>query len=159
VNLTLGPDGAVYVLDFYRPVIETPLSLPDDIKKRLPLESQGKGRIWRITTDAAGSRPARPALRQPRAAELLDDLADPNRWWPITAQRLLIERQDRAAVKPLEELARTGAAAVGRAHALWALDGLKALREELVVRALRDAEPGVREQALRLADTRLPGSK
>ena len=35
VWLTLGPDGAIYVLDFYREVIETPLSLPDDIKARL----------------------------------------------------------------------------------------------------------------------------
>ncbi len=48
VHLTLGPDGALYVLDFYREVIETPLSLPDDIKEKLNLESRRRGRIWRI---------------------------------------------------------------------------------------------------------------
>ena len=49
--LTVGPEGAIYVLDFYREVIETPLSLPDDIKKRLNLESRGRGRIWRIVPE------------------------------------------------------------------------------------------------------------
>jgi hypothetical protein len=46
VHLTVGPEGALYVLDFYREVIETPLSLPDDIKKRLNLESRQRGRIY-----------------------------------------------------------------------------------------------------------------
>src|SRR6266849_665132 len=53
VWLTLGPDGGLYVLDFYREVIETPLSLPDDIKKKLNLESRGRGRIWRIVPEGA----------------------------------------------------------------------------------------------------------
>src|SRR5262249_36357964 len=48
---TLGPDGGIYVLDFYREVIETPLSLPEDIKKQLNLETRGRGRIWRIVPD------------------------------------------------------------------------------------------------------------
>ena len=51
VHLTVGPDGALYVLDFYREVIETPLSLPDDIKKKLNLESRDRGRIWRIVPE------------------------------------------------------------------------------------------------------------
>jgi putative membrane-bound dehydrogenase-like protein len=159
VNLTLGPDGAIYLLDFYRPVIETPLSLPDDIQKRLDLESQGKGRIWRITTAKAGKRHPRPSLKKAPTRDLVARLADPNLWWRITAQRLLIERGDRGAVKPLEELARTSRSAVGRAHALWTLDGFGALDEGLMLKALADPEPGVREQALRLADARLPGSK
>src|SRR5262249_28544074 len=49
VHLSLGPDGAIYVLDFYREVIETPLSLPEDIKRRVNLQSRARGRIWRIT--------------------------------------------------------------------------------------------------------------
>src|SRR6185369_13439340 len=53
VILCHGPDGAVYLLDFYREVIETPLSLPDDIKAKLNLESRGRGRIWRIRADGA----------------------------------------------------------------------------------------------------------
>ena len=58
VHLSIGPDGAIYVLDFYREVIETPLSLPDDIKKQLNLESRGRGRIWRIAPNGLQGREA-----------------------------------------------------------------------------------------------------
>jgi putative membrane-bound dehydrogenase-like protein len=159
VHLTLGPDGAIYVLDFYREVIETPLSLPDDIKKRLNLESRARGRIWRITTAPPGTRPPRVALHKESAAQLVAHLADPNLWWRLTAQRLLFQQPDRAAIAPLEELARTSKSAVGRAHALWTLEGLGALKPAQIERALKDSEEGVREQALRLAESQLRGSK
>jgi putative membrane-bound dehydrogenase-like protein len=160
VHLSLGPDGAIYVLDFYRPVIETPLSLPDDIKKRLDLETQGKGRIWRIRPAGVrvDRRHRKPALGKAATRALVGHLADANLWWRLTAQRLLVERQDRTAVEPLRELARTAKLAPARAHALWTLDGLRALPEGLILAALKDPEPGVREQALRLADDRLAGS-
>jgi putative membrane-bound dehydrogenase-like protein len=156
VHLTLGPDGALYVLDFYREVIETPLSLPDDIKKRLNLESRGRGRIWRIRT--AGQPQRRPSLRKASTQTLVEHLDDANLWWRLTVQRLLIERQDRSAVRWLRELAGTSKSAPGRAHALWTLHGLKALTEEDIEQALKDAVPGVREQALRLAEEYSPGS-
>jgi putative membrane-bound dehydrogenase-like protein len=160
VHLTIGPDGALYVLDFYREVIETPISLPEDIKKRLNLESRGRGRIWRIAADvpAGTPKPARPALSKATTAELVSHLADSNAWWRLTAQRLLFERQDRAAVAPLKELAASPKSAPGRAHALWTLEGLKSLDDGLILRALKDPEAGVREQALRLADRRLAAS-
>jgi putative membrane-bound dehydrogenase-like protein len=151
VNLTIGPDGALYVVDFYREVIETPLSLPDDIKKGLNLESRRRGRIWRIVPDKAKPGP-RPALRKARSEELVQQLANPNSWWRLTAQRLLVERQDRSVVPALEKLARESKSAYGRAHGLWTLDGLGALPDELVIHALGDPLPEVREQALRLAE-------
>ncbi len=159
VHLTLGPDGAIYVLDFYREAIETPLSLPDDIKKKMNLESRGRGRIWRIVPETSANAKRKPALRQAPAAELVEHLADANLWWRLTAQRLLVERQDKAAVKPLEKLARDANFAPGRAHALWALHGLGALDDAAIERALKDRDPGVREQALRLADDRLAKSE
>jgi putative membrane-bound dehydrogenase-like protein len=159
VHLTLGPDGAIYVLDFYREAIETPLSLPDDIKKKMNLESRGRGRIWRIVPDTPASKKRKPALRKAPTDELVKHLADANLWWRLTAQRLLVERQDRDAVKPLETLARDAAFAPGRAHALWTLRGLGALDDTVVEHALKDRDAGVREQALRLADERLAKSE
>jgi putative membrane-bound dehydrogenase-like protein len=164
VWLTLGPDGALYVLDFYREVIETPLSLPDDIKKKLNLESRGRGRIWRVVAEREGMNDRekaqrKPGLRQAPTKDLVAHLADANLWWRLTAQRLLVERQDREAVKPLEALAASPKSAVGRAHALWTLHGLKALSDERIEQGLKDAEAGVREQALRLAEDRLVGSE
>jgi putative membrane-bound dehydrogenase-like protein len=158
VHLTIGPDGALYVLDFYREVIETPLSLPEDILRRVNVESRGRGRIWRITTAPTGARRPRPSLHRANTLALVAHLADGNSWWRLTAQRLLTERQDRTAIKPLEKLATWPRSAVGRAHALWTLDGLAALKVEQIEQALQDAEPGVREQALQLAEGRLAES-
>jgi putative membrane-bound dehydrogenase-like protein len=158
VFLTIGPDGAIYVADFYREVIETPLSLPDDIKKAVNLESRGRGRIWRIVPEGRPLKRARPALRSASAEELAHHVADQNPWWRFTAQRLLVERQDKAAVKPLETVARSAQHAPGRAQALWTLRGLKALDDALIIAALKDSEAGVREQALRLAEEHLPTS-
>jgi putative membrane-bound dehydrogenase-like protein len=161
VHLSLGPDGGLYILDFYREVIETPLSLPDDIKKRLNLESRGRGRIWRVVADTpeGAKKPRRrPALGKAASKDLVPLLADPNLWWRLTSQRLLVERQDRSAIAAVEKLAQ-GPSAVGRGHALWTLHGLKGLRDEVIEAALKDAEPGVREQALRLADERLVSSE
>jgi putative membrane-bound dehydrogenase-like protein len=158
VHLTLGPDGAIYILDFYREVIETPLSLPDDIKKRLHLESRGRGRIWRITTAAAGTKPPRVALHKASTAQLVAYLADDNLWWRLTSQRLLFERQDKKAIEPLRKLL-SSSKAVARAHALWTLDGLGALTTEEVTNAVSDPEAGVREQALKLAESRLASSQ
>jgi putative membrane-bound dehydrogenase-like protein len=160
VFLTVGPDGELYVLDFYREVIETPLSLPDDIKAKLHLESRGRGRIWRVAADGGTDKKERkkPNLSKATAKELASQLADANAWQRLTAQRLLVERQDADAVKPLEELFRTTKSAPGRAHALWTLRGLKALDDVLIEAALKDPESGVREQALRLCDERLAAS-
>jgi putative heme-binding domain-containing protein len=74
-------------------------------------------------------------------------------WWRETAQRLLVERQDRLAVPALESLAVRGNE-VARGHALWTLEGWGALDEDLLVIALGDRNPRVREQALRLAARR-----
>jgi putative membrane-bound dehydrogenase-like protein len=156
VHLTLGPDGALYVLDFYREVIETPLSLPDDIKKKLNLESRGRGRIWRIS--AAGQPRRRPSLRKASTQALVEHLIDGNLWWRLTAQRLLVERQDQEAGKHVRKFALQAKSAPGRAHALWTLHGLKALTDEDIEHALKDPEAGVCEQALRLSDERLATS-
>jgi putative membrane-bound dehydrogenase-like protein len=157
VWLSVGPDGALYVLDFYREAIETPLSLPDDIKKTVNLESRGKGRIWRIVPEGA-RRGKKPALSKAPAAELVRHLDEPNAWWQLTAQRLLVERQEREAVPGLQRLAREAKVPAGRAHALWTLEGLHALDDGPIEQALKDPEPGVREQALRLAEGRLRSS-
>jgi putative membrane-bound dehydrogenase-like protein len=157
VNLTIGPDGALYVVDFYREVIETPLSLPDDIKKKLNLETRGRGRIWRIVPENA-PKPKKPALGKATAAELVKHLDDPNPWWRLTAQRLLIEREDKSVRRALEKLAAEANTAPGRAHALWTLHGHGNLTEDQILQALNDRHPGVRAQGLRLAEERLAAS-
>jgi putative membrane-bound dehydrogenase-like protein len=151
VWLSTGPDGAMYVLDFYREVIETPLSLPEDLKKQLNLESRGRGRIWRVapTGFKPEKQPDFSALKPPQLAE---ELISPNPWRRITAQRLHVEREERAAVPTIRGLLEKARGTPGRVNLLWTLHGLGALTADDVLPALRDAEAGVREIAVRLTE-------
>jgi putative heme-binding domain-containing protein len=153
------------MVDFYREVIETPRSLPDDMKPKLVLKSQERGRIWRIVPD--GPRDIRkPQMSKMQSADLVQLLSDANIWWRLNAQRVLVERQDKSVVPALRglvvksyEQAMPGMDArlrgAVRSHALWTLHGLDSLNEFFLLAALEDKSPGVRAQALRLAEEQM----
>jgi putative membrane-bound dehydrogenase-like protein len=144
-NFATGPDGALYVCDMYRECIEHPRSLPDFIKKHLDLTSgKDRGRIWRIIEQDA-PKFSKPKLQS--IEELAAAIERPEAWWRQTAARLLFQRQDKAALAPLEKLLQAKAPET-RAAALWALDGLGAKRGEDL---LKDPSPDVREQAVKLS--------
>src|SRR5262249_4290208 len=129
VYLCLGPDGALYLADFYREIIETPLSLPDDIKKRWNLNSRGKGRIWRIRAEGKYTAPfaGGKTLADASQAELIAQLENKNRWWRITAQRLLVERRDDPS-GGLAGVIRQSDSTLAVVHALWTLRGVEERR-------------------------------
>lgn len=149
VFLTVGPDGALYLCDFYREVIETPMSLPDDIKARFNLESRGRGRIWRVAP--AGSKAEFPgALAEASPRERVEALGHPNAWWRMTAQRLLAREGEKKVVPLLREFLARAPSPVARVHALWTLHG----HGEEGAAGLDDPDPRVREHAVRLAEAR-----
>jgi putative membrane-bound dehydrogenase-like protein len=151
VNLETGPDGALYVVDMYRAVIEHPDWVPEELKHR-PDERYGddRGRIYRVVP-VGWQRRAVPRLGDASTADLAAMLGHANSWRRETAARLIFERQDRSVVPVLRELARGANAGRTRVHALWALAGLDALDHDTIIAALHDDEPRVREQAVMLA--------
>jgi putative membrane-bound dehydrogenase-like protein len=152
VQFANGPDGCLYVIDMYRELIEGADFLPPQILKHLDVSSGlNRGRIYRIVPEGF-QRPKPPRLSTATTAELVALLEHPNGWHRDTASRLLYQRQDRSAIAPLKKLAAESKSALGRLHALYALDGLQSLEAGLVAKALRDPEPRLREQALRLAE-------
>jgi len=158
VGVEMGPDGGLYLIDMQRDVIEHPDYIPEKVKATLNLRAgDDRGRIYRITPKG-GLPVVKPRLHRAATSELVAHLSDPNPWWRGTAQRLLIERQDRAAVPALKKLAASSSEPLARLHALWSLQGLQAADEPLALRALTDAQPGLRENALLLAEQLLPGS-
>lgn len=147
-----APDGTLYIMDVYREVIEHPASLPPIIKKHLDLTSgRDRGRIYRVVPEGFKQRKP-PRLSNASTAELVATFEHPNAWHRETAARLLFERQDRAAIGPLTKLAAESKSPLGRMHALYALAGLDALQPAVVLRALDDEAPGVREHAIKLAE-------
>lgn len=93
VNLSHGPDGALYICDMYRAVIEHPDWVPVELKNR-PDERYGddKGRIYRIVRKEPRAQPAVPQLDQATITELSVLLSHPNAWQRDTAFRLLTQR-------------------------------------------------------------------
>ena len=157
VNMYVGPDGALYVLDYYRKVIESPEWMSEDAINAGDLyDGTDKGRIFRISP-----KDAKPAewtkglkLGDASSEELVKNLANPNAWWRMNAQRLLIDRADKNAVHALVEMT-TNPSAMGRLHALWTLEGLGELKQEQIEQALKDSEAGIRENAVQLAELHL----
>jgi putative membrane-bound dehydrogenase-like protein len=147
-----APDGNLYIADVYREVIEHPASLPPVIKRHLDLTSgRGMGRIYRVVPDGYEQRQL-PRLDQASTAELVKTLNHANGWHRDTAARLLYQRQDQAAIEPLERQAINSESPLGRMHSLYALDGMGGLTEAVLLRALADVSPGVRRHAVRLTE-------
>ncbi len=168
VNLAVGPDGALYVCDMYRKTIEHPEYLPEATRKVTDFES-GKtmGRIYRVVAETPNAKlqtpkrfqtPKKFDLGKASDAELCDQLNNPNSWWRMTAHRLLLQREIRHTKRYLEKLVFSAQTPETRVHALNILNDSASLPEELIEGALRDTDPGVREHAIRLAESMLPGT-
>ena len=149
--MVTGPEGALYVVDMHREVIEHPEWIPDAVEETLDLRAgDDKGRIYRIVP-REGLPAVRPGLAEAELPALVDGLAHPNKWWRDTAQRLLVERGDAVAVEPLRYVIGHSPAPLARLHALWTLQGLGALTAGDLRRAVQRGPAGVRESAAVLA--------
>jgi putative membrane-bound dehydrogenase-like protein len=159
VNMTVGPDGALYLLDYYRMVIEHPEWMSSQHHHSPDLtKGDDRGRIYRIVPDAGIGTLKGVRLGSASDEELVAQLSNPVVWWRRTAQRLLIDRHAVQAVPALVKLFKTASSPQGRVHALWTLEGLEKLEPPLISKALDDREAGVRENAIILAEQHLSGS-
>jgi len=140
-----GPDGALYVVDMYRLVLEHPEWIPAEMVKGLDLRAgEDKGRIYRIAK--AGAAKAATLLPDPVKA-----MASSNGWMRDTAQRLLIERHDTSAVPELKKLlTATPAVRTQAAFTIMQLGGMKA---EEVFATIKPLTPHIRAAALTATGT------
>ena len=155
VNLYVGPDGALYVVDYYRQIIEHPEWMGEEVVKSGQLyNGHDMGRIYRISTTDAKPAEWTKGLKLGAASseELVKHLGDPNAWWRMNAQRLLVDRQDKNVVPALEQMAGSASSALARVHAMWTLEGMGGLKVEQISKALKDAEPGLRRNAIKMAE-------
>jgi mono/diheme cytochrome c family protein/glucose/arabinose dehydrogenase len=144
VDVSQGPDGAIYVADFYNPIIGH-----YQASYRDPKRDKTHGRIWRI------SAKGRPSIQQPDLAKmdapaLLEQLGSPERWTRYQAQRVLFWKPTDEVVKALDawtakvtdEALLRGALGIYEAH--------ETVRPELLKRLLASKDARVRAYATRM---------
>ena len=155
VNLRVGPDGALYVLDMHRGVIEHPEWIPDSVEAALDLyEGDDRGRVYRIVPSRGLPAWAEDggALDRSQTTDLVDALGHANRWRRLTAQRLLVQEHHAepppALVTSLRERVLETGNTLGRLHAMWSLAGLGALDGGSLEALFGDPHPEVRRNAV-----------
>jgi len=158
VDLQFGPDGALYVADFYNRIIghyEVPLDHPG--------RDRTSGRIWRIAcvgeplateirngTAKLPKTPPAPNLRKAKAEELVELLAHPQQAVRIRALDELTDRIGKDAIPWLRRGARTSSDANARALSVWGLFRLDALDDATLASAAGDSNALVRVHACRV---------
>lgn len=150
-----GPDGALWVVDMYRYMIEHPDWLTPAGREELkPFYRHGddRGRIYRVVKKGTPVRKV-PDYTQMSTSELVTALNSPNGIQRDLASQTLQWRNDAAAVKPLQQLVEEGKSALARLQALCTLDGLSQLSADVLQVGLADQNPGVRRHAIRLSET------
>lgn len=155
VNFYVGPDGALYVVDYYRQIVEHPEWMSKEVNESGALyNGSNKGRIYRIVPK--GGLPmdwlGKLELSKLPDEQLIELLQNPNSWWRRTAQRLLFQRKT-SAIAAVQDVAQNATLPEARVHALWLLEGLGKLSPEVLEANLAHPVAGVRENAIKLAES------
>ena len=151
VQVRTGPDGALWVVDMYRHVIEHPIWIPPGELAKLDLRAGSTmGRIYRIYPKEKPPRPM-PRLDKLDTAGLVAALDSPNGWQRDMASQMLLWKKDDTAVSLLEKMTENNRPEA-RLHALCVLEGLGKLRPQIVEISLKDRHPGVRRNVIRLTE-------
>jgi putative membrane-bound dehydrogenase-like protein len=150
-----GPDGALYVVDMYRFLIEHPRWIPAERLAQIDIRAGAdKGRIYRIKPKGKSK-----SLREIRdltkmsAADLAAALDSPNGVERDRVHIELLARGDASAAGTLEKLAKDATLPQVRVQSLAALEGLGALKAESLKVALTDADARVRQHAVRMSES------
>ena len=156
VNAYTGPDGALYLVDMYRGLIQHKTYITDYLRRQIDardLENPlGHGRIYRVVHKGSEIDHAAPKLSEMDSAQLVELLGHANAWHRHTAQRLLVQRKASDSIELLNATATTSDNAQARIHALWALQGMSKLEVDVLAAAGNAEDPRVRAQVLRISE-------
>ena len=147
VQAANGPDGALYLVDMYRGIIQHQSFLTHyliaNIEARKLHQPFNQGRIWRIVPEGGAAKPV-------KVSKDVKLLTHANGWVRDTVQRLIVESGDASTVPALKEMLQNENA-LARLHSLWTLDGLAAITPDLLRPVLADKDTQVRAAAVRVA--------
>jgi len=164
-----GPDGCLYIVDMYRGIIQEGNWVKEGSYLRTVVKEKGfdkfvqKGRIYRIYHENDKPGPP-PQLLNKSASQLIQYLGHPNGWWRMTAQKLIILKDDQSVVEKLKEIVSGNRGflskwfggeknvEIQKLHALWTLEGLQNVDIPLLKVALKDEDHRVRVAAIRMCE-------
>jgi putative membrane-bound dehydrogenase-like protein len=157
----VGPDGAVWVIDFYSFIIQhnpTPSVQSAGVEARTgrggayqtenDLRDKSHGRVYRAVWKD-GPRSSIKSLANAKPAELVAALDSGNMFWSLTAQRLIADNKTKDTAPALKKRVASGTGGTGAIHALWSLEGIGALDKDTHQKALLDKDAAVRRNAVR----------
>lgn len=149
VEVTYGPDGVVYLVDW---------SDTGECHENTGVH-RNSGRIYKVTYGRLEPKPARDLTRA-SVADLVTAQTDANEWLVRAARRELVDRKDRGddVQQSVEALTRfvKSADAVVRLRAIWTLASLETLSPSQLLAMLADADEHVRTWAVRLLTDHWP---
>jgi putative membrane-bound dehydrogenase-like protein len=157
----VGPDGAIWVIDFYSFIIQhnpTPSVQSAGIQATTGrggaymtennLRDQTHGRIYRAVWKD-GPRSAIKSLAKANTSEVVSALDSGNQFWSLAAQRLIVDNKMKDAAPSLKKRLTGGTGETGAIHALWALAGIGALDKDTHQKALLAKDADLRRNAIR----------
>ena len=148
IDVKMGPDGALYIADWYNPIINH-----GEVDFRDPRRDHTHGRIWRVTAKAKKTLD-RPKIEGATIAQLLDALKSPEDWTRLHAKLALRERDSREVSPALAEWVKSlGDAAESDHHrleALWTYETIDVAEPALLRRVLSSADGRIRAAAVRV---------
>ncbi len=157
----VGPDGAIWVIDFYSFIIQhnpTPSLQSAGVQATTGrggayqtannLRDQSHGRIYRAVWKDA-PRHSTPSLAGAKSSDLVAALESGNQFWNLTAQRLIVDNKRTDTAPALKKRVRSAAGGKGAIHALWSLEGIGALDKDTHQSALLSKDAALRRNAIR----------
>ncbi len=149
-----GPDGALWVVDMYRYIIEHPEWVPKaaqiELEPYLRL-GDGRGRLYRVVPENGQHREV-PDVLGASPAQLVELLNHPNGWVRDAAQRRLVEAKNPAANALLKVQLQKSPSALTRLHSLYALHNQGMCEPEVLMGCFSDPSEDIRRHALKLAE-------
>jgi putative heme-binding domain-containing protein len=149
IDIKMGPDGAIYIADWYNPIIQH-----GEVDFRDPRRDHTHGRIWRIT---AKNRPLvpRPQIDGASIAQLFDFLKAPEDWTRNQARLALRERDPKDVMPAMKSWLRKikssdPQADHDRLEALWVCENINTVDPQLLERVLKSDDPQARAAAVRV---------
>ncbi len=157
VHATTGPDGALYIVDMYRGIIQEGQWVNQGSYLRGVVQEKGhdkfhsRGRIYKIIHEEEEPGPM-PKMLGKSPKDLIEYLGHANGSWRNMAQRLIVLSDDQSVVPDLVKVVEKDDNPLKRLHALWTIEGLNAVNTEIIEKSIADEDYRVRVAGIRISE-------